>query len=73
MARMKIFLDFDGVLRRESSPKSRLDEDCVRNFEQALPRIRRQDVHSLLEGMHARHRRSIATCESLLRGSAKAP
>ena len=40
---MKIFLDFDGVLRRESSSKSRLDEDCVRNFEQAVlahPRAR---------------------------------
>lgn len=33
---MKIFLDFDGVLRRETSPTSRLDEDCVRNFEQAV-------------------------------------
>ena len=46
---------------------------AVREFEQALPRIRRQDVHSLIEGMHVRHRRSIATCESLLRGNAKAP
>jgi len=33
---MKIFLDFDGVLRRESSPNSRLDSDCVRNFESAV-------------------------------------
>ena len=33
---MKIFLDFDGVLRRESSPNSRLDVDCVCNFESAV-------------------------------------
>lgn len=33
---MRIFLDFDGVLRRESSPKDRLDADCVRHFEQAV-------------------------------------
>src|SRR5271154_5464984 len=33
---MNIFLDFDGVLRRNSSPKARLDEDCVRNFEAAV-------------------------------------
>lgn len=33
---MKIFLDFDGVLRRESSPKSRLDQDCVHEFELAV-------------------------------------
>ena len=33
---MRIFLDFDGVLRRESSPKSKLDADCVRNFELAV-------------------------------------
>ena len=33
---MRIFLDFDGVLRRETSPRSRLDGDCVREFEQAV-------------------------------------
>jgi len=33
---VRIFLDFDGVLRRESSPKSKLDDDCVRNFELAV-------------------------------------
>ena len=33
---MKIFLDFDGVLRRESSPRSALDPDCVRHFEEAV-------------------------------------
>src|SRR5688572_17649844 len=33
---MKIFLDFDGVLRRDSSPKTRLDPDCVGAFEQAV-------------------------------------
>lgn len=33
---MRIFLDFDGVLRRESSPKSRLDRDCVQRFEEVI-------------------------------------
>jgi len=33
---VRLFLDFDGVLRRESSPKSRLDDDCVRNLERAV-------------------------------------
>ena len=33
---MRIFLDFDGVLRRLSSPKARLDADCVRAFEAAV-------------------------------------
>ncbi len=33
---MKIFLDFDGVLRRVSSPKSRLDADCVQHLESAV-------------------------------------
>lgn len=33
---MKIFLDFDGVLRRESSPNARLDADCVRTFGSAV-------------------------------------
>lgn len=32
----RIFLDFDGVLRRNTSPTSRLDEDCVRLFEQTV-------------------------------------
>jgi hypothetical protein len=40
---------------------------ALREFEQALPRIGREDVRSLFEGMHKRHRRSIATCESLLK------
>jgi len=31
-----VFLDFDGVLRRESSPKSQLDADCVENLESAV-------------------------------------
>jgi hypothetical protein len=35
-AALKIFVDFDGVLRRESSPKSKLDPDCVQHFEQAV-------------------------------------
>ena len=33
---MRIFLDFDGVLHRESFPKSRLDADCLRNLELAV-------------------------------------
>lgn len=33
---LKIFLDFDGVLRRESSPRSRLDPDCVQAFERVV-------------------------------------
>jgi nitronate monooxygenase len=41
---------------------------ALREFEIALPRIAREDVHTLLEGMHKRHRRSIASCESLLQG-----
>ena len=41
---------------------------ALREFETALPRIAREDVRSLLEGMHKRHRRSIASCESLLQG-----
>jgi hypothetical protein len=31
-----IFLDFDGVLRRESSPPNSLDQDCVERFESAI-------------------------------------
>jgi hypothetical protein len=33
---LRIFLNFDGVLRRDSSPKSKLDADCVRNLELAV-------------------------------------
>lgn len=33
---MRIYLDFDGVLRRESSPKSSLDADLVQHFERAV-------------------------------------
>jgi hypothetical protein len=33
---LKIFLDFDGVLRRDSSPKSRLDADCIQHLESAV-------------------------------------
>lgn len=40
---------------------------AVRELEQALPRIGRQDVRYLVEGMRDRHRRSIATCEALCR------
>lgn len=42
---------------------------ALREFEQALPRIGREDVRSLFEGMHKRHRRSIVACESLLKSS----
>ncbi|HEY5993649.1 MAG TPA: HAD domain-containing protein [Gallionellaceae bacterium] len=37
-----IFLDFDGVLRRETSPPHSFDQDCVDNFESAI----RQDAIS---------------------------
>jgi HAD domain in Swiss Army Knife RNA repair proteins len=33
---MRIFLDFDGVLRRHSSPKSKLDADCVKHLQAAV-------------------------------------
>jgi hypothetical protein len=38
-----IFLDFDGVLRRITSPKFTLDQDCVTEF-----------THALLEHPHAK-------------------
>lgn len=34
--RMRIFVDFDGVLRRDSSPRERLDADCVARFSAAV-------------------------------------
>jgi len=40
---------------------------AVREFESALPRIPREDVRYLIEGMRDRHRRSIAICESIAR------
>jgi hypothetical protein len=40
---------------------------ALREFENALPRIGREDVRSLFEGMHRRHRRSIMACEALLK------
>jgi nitronate monooxygenase len=40
---------------------------ALREFENALPRIGREDVRSLFEGMHKRHRRSIMACEALLK------
>ena len=33
---MFIFLDFDGVLRRKQSPLYKLEEDCLRTFENAV-------------------------------------
>ncbi len=38
---------------------------AIREFEAALPRIKRQDVHSVIEGMRERHLRSIAACEAV--------
>jgi len=40
---------------------------AVREFESALPRIPREDVRYLIQGMRDRHRRSIAACESIAR------
>ena len=42
-------------------------EWAVREFESALPRIPREDVRHLFEGMRERHRRSIAACETVLK------
>ena len=33
---MIVFLDFDGVLRRDSSPPSCFQTDCLENFESAI-------------------------------------
>ena len=33
---MFIFLDFDGVLRRKQSPLYKLEEDCLRTFENGV-------------------------------------
>ena len=40
---------------------------AVREFKQALPRIPREDVRYLMEGMRDRHLRSIAACEPIAR------
>jgi nitronate monooxygenase len=40
---------------------------AVREFEKALPRIPREDVRYLVQGMRDRHLRSIATCQALVR------
>jgi hypothetical protein len=37
----------------------------VKEFEKALPRIGREDVRYLIQGMRERHRRSIAACEAI--------
>lgn len=42
-------------------------EWAVREFEKALPRIPREDVRYLVQGMRERHLRSIATCKALVR------
>jgi hypothetical protein len=38
---------------------------AVKEFEKALPRIGREDVRYLIQGMRERHRRSIAACEAI--------
>ncbi len=38
---------------------------AVRELEKALPRIPRDDVRYLVEGMRDRHRRSMAACEAI--------
>ena len=38
---------------------------AVKEFETALPRIPREDVRWLFQGMRERHRRSIAACEAV--------
>jgi hypothetical protein len=38
---------------------------AMRQFEEALPRIQRDDVRRVIEGMRERHGRSIAACEAL--------
>jgi nitronate monooxygenase len=40
---------------------------AVKEFKQALPRIPREDVRYLIEGMRDRHLRSIAACEPIAR------
>jgi hypothetical protein len=38
---------------------------AVRQFDQALPRIQRDDARSVIQGMRERHTRSIAACEAV--------
>ena len=38
---------------------------ATREFDSALPRIGRQDVRELIQGMRERHLRSIAACEAV--------
>ena len=40
---------------------------AVKEFEKALPRIPREDVRHLIQGMRDRHLRSIAACEAVVR------
>ena len=40
---------------------------AVKEFKEALPRIPREDVRYLIEGMRDRHLRSIAACEPIAR------
>ena len=39
MVTMLVFLDFDGVLRRQQSPLYRLETCCVEPFEAAMRRL----------------------------------
>jgi uncharacterized protein DUF6306 len=40
---------------------------AIREFDSALPRIPRDDVRRLIEGMRDRHARTVETCQSLLK------
>ena len=44
---MIVFLDFDGVLRRESAPKYRLEPDLLRNFERFVSELEKD--HGAIE------------------------
>jgi hypothetical protein len=44
MARMLIFLDFDGVLRRDGAPLYRLEPDLLSRFESVLRALPHADV-----------------------------
>jgi hypothetical protein len=44
--RCYVFLDFDGVLRRSTSPHSRLDSDCVALLEECV--LRHPDVRVVI-------------------------
>ena len=41
---MRVFLDFDGVLRRSGSPARVFDRDCVDLFEETVRRLPRVEI-----------------------------